>query len=280
MVASPEYVDNIVATFDRAADANRQTPGRRGSVVALTPKLPTRSMITGDIHGHRRNFNLIRRLAALDRHGRHLVLQEVCHGGPSYRQNGGCMSHTILEDVAALKVQYPERVHFILGNHELAEMTDYPIQKNRLLLNCSFGWGCSRCTGRPRRRSARRFAILVDLPVGGPTAAGNVRLSQPARGRRRRGFDPVGPRRTSPPADCWNKRTFFGCSGAATTAAERPGVCGAGGGQIPITGHEPCQEGFVAPNDLQIILDCCGDKAAYALLPVGPDSATPRLWST
>ena len=42
------------------------------------------------------------------------------------------------------------------------------------------------------------------------------------------------------------------------------------GARLLITGHEPCREGFVAPNDLQIVLDCCGDKAAYALLPVGP----------
>ena len=52
-------------------------------------------MVTGDLHGHRRNFNLIRRIAASDNiPERHLVLQEVCHGGPTYPQNGGCMSHT------------------------------------------------------------------------------------------------------------------------------------------------------------------------------------------
>ena len=78
---------------------------------------------------------------------RHLILQEVCHGGPLYAQNGGCMSHALLEDVALLKVQYPARVHFILGNHELAEMTDYPIQKNKAMLNLLFRLGLQHMYG-------------------------------------------------------------------------------------------------------------------------------------
>ena len=40
---------------------------------------------------------------------------------------------------------------------------------------------------------------------------------------------------------------------------------------ILINGHEPCYEGFIAPNDYQIILDCCGQRAAYLILPVGVD---------
>ena len=35
-----------------------------------------------------------------------------------------------------------------------------------------------------------------------------------------------------------------------------------------INGHEPCPEGFTAPNDMQMILDCCGEKACYVILPV------------
>ena len=114
----------------------------------LTKEAADEVMITGDLHGHRRNFNLIRKIAALDKHPqRHLVLQEVCHGGPLYMQNSGCMSHTLLEDVAILKNKYPDRVHFILGNHELAELTDFPIQKNKQLLNLLFRLGLQQMYG-------------------------------------------------------------------------------------------------------------------------------------
>jgi hypothetical protein len=44
------------------------------------------------------------------------------------------MSHRMLEDVARLKVRYPDRFHFILSNHELAELTEFPIMKSRKLL--------------------------------------------------------------------------------------------------------------------------------------------------
>ena len=185
MVASLQYVKNIVATFDRAADANRRMPGRQGSTITLAPELADEVMITGDMHGHRRNFNRIRRIAALAKHPRrHLVLQEICHGGPSYPGNGGCMSHTILEDTAELVAKHPEQVHLILGNHELAELTDFPIRKNNQLLNLLFRLGLRQMYG-PAEEEIRQALIRfsVDLPAGGAAVAGRARHAQPARGR-------------------------------------------------------------------------------------------------
>ena len=107
MVASIEYIEKTIATFEKAAEANLDTPGRQGNTIVLTPELAGEVMVTGDLHGHRRNFNLIRKTADLDAHPRrHLILQEVCHGGPTYPANGGCMSHAMLEDVAKLKAEY------------------------------------------------------------------------------------------------------------------------------------------------------------------------------
>ena len=273
MVASPQYVAEVIATFDQAAEANRQTPGRRGSVVAISPENASEVMITGDIHGHRRNFNLIRRVAALDRHARrHLVLQEACHGGPNYWQNGGCMSHAILEDIAAMKVAYPDRVHFLLGNHELAEMTDYPIQKNRVLLNLMFRLGLQQMYGPAAeqvREALLRFLwtcpLAVWLPHGVLVAHSLPEFSDAKE------FDASVLDRALTPADCAEHgdvfRMLWGRDYRRLNALAFTEQVGA---RLLITGHEPCREGFVAPNDLQVVLDCCGDKAAYALLPVGP----------
>src|SRR5580704_18225003 len=99
MVAEISYIEQVIKTFDAAAAANWRTPGREGNIVTLTDELADEVMITADLHGHRRNFNLIKRTADLDNHPRrHLILQEVCHGGPTYPTNGGCMSHGMLED--------------------------------------------------------------------------------------------------------------------------------------------------------------------------------------
>ena len=40
------------------------------------------------------------------------------------------------------------------------------------------------------------------------------------------------------------------------------------GAKVLISGHEPCPEGCNAPNDVQVIIDCCGERASYVILPV------------
>jgi hypothetical protein len=274
MVASLQYIENIISAFTRATEANWQTPGRKGNVVALGPSLGDEVMITGDLHGHRRNFNLIRTIAALDKHPRrHLVLQEVCHGGQVYADNGGCMSHTVLEDVARLKVRYPDRVHFILGNHELSELTDYPIQKNRQMLNVLFRLGLQHMYGAASemvRLAMMPFFQSCPLAVRMPQGV-FISHSVPEFADAR-------------PFDT----TIFTRKLEASDYAEHAGVFQLVWGRdyrqenaqafadlvdanILINGHEPCLDGYTVPNDLQIILDCCAEKASFVILPLeGP----------
>ena len=57
------------------------------------------------------------------------------------------MSHWMLAEVAELKATYPDRVHFLLSNHELAELTDYPIVKGQRMLNLMFRCGMQESFG-------------------------------------------------------------------------------------------------------------------------------------
>lgn len=236
-------------------------------------------MITGDVHGHRRNFNRIRRIAALADHPyRHLVLQEVCHGGPSYAA-GGCMSHTMLEDVASLVARHPGRVHFILGNHELAEMSDYPIQKNRQLLNVQFRLGLRHMYG-PASEEVRlayvRFLWTCPLAVRLPSGI-FVSHSLP-EGTDGQGFEPSVLLRELRREDCVEQadvfRLLWGRDYRRENAQAFMELVGA---RLLITGHEPCSEGFVVPNDAQVILDCCGPRAAYAILPVAAELSQSQI---
>ena len=105
-------------------------------------------MITADLHGHRRTSTPIQRIADLENNPRrHLVMQEVCHGGPTYPGNGGCMSHTMLEDVARLKTEYPQRVHFLLSNHELAGADGLSDPQGQKMLNLMFRMGMQEAYG-------------------------------------------------------------------------------------------------------------------------------------
>ncbi|MCG2683685.1 MAG: metallophosphoesterase [Planctomycetales bacterium] len=274
MVASHQYVENILTIIDEAAEANRQTPGRQGCTVALTGELAEEVMVTGDVHGHRRNFNSICKIAALEEHPRrHLVLQEVCHGGPAYEETGGCMSHAILEDVAALKVKFPQRVHFLLGNHEMAELSDYPIQKNRQLLNLLFRLGLQQMYGPAAddvHKAMLRFLLSCPLAVRLPWGA-FISHSLPEEADRR-GFDPAIFERELTADDCLEQSDAFRLLWGRDYRRENAkAFCELVGAKMLVTGHEPCQEGFVAPNQHQIILDCCGPAAAYVILPVGTE---------
>ena len=276
MVASIAYIENIVSTFGQASEANRNTPGREGNLVVLSPELADEVMITGDLHGHRRNFNLIKRIAALNNHPRrHLVLQEVCHGGPTYPQNGGCMSHTLLEDVAKLKVEHPERVHFLLGNHELAELTDYPIQKNKQMLNLLFRLGLQQMYG-PAADKVRQsfFPFLRSSPLGLWLPGGVFISHSVPEDVDTRPFDKTIFHRELDEGEFFERTGVFQLVWGRDYRRENArAFADLMGAKVLINGHEPCPEGFSAPNDTQIIIDCCADRACYVILP------TDRQWT-
>ncbi len=279
MIASPHDVENVVATFDRAAEANRQMPGRQGSTVVLTPELADEVMITGDVHGHRRNFDRIRQIAALDENpGRHLVIQEVCHGGPSY-PGGGCMSHTILEDVAEMVTKHPRQVHLILGNHELAELADFPICKNNQLLNMAFRIGLRQrysSASEEVRLALTRFLWSCPLALRLPQGV-LVTHSLPDRVDSQ-GFDPSVLLRDLQRGDGVDGSDVFRLVwGRDYRRQNAQAFAQLTGAKLLITGHEPCAKGFTTPNDLQIILDCCGDEGAYVILPIGTEPTQAEI---
>src|SRR4051794_38095702 len=69
----------LLTTLRRAAAAFRDTPGRKGHLVALAEC--DEVLVAGDLHGHLDNFRALLKRADLGNHPRrHFVLQEVIHG--------------------------------------------------------------------------------------------------------------------------------------------------------------------------------------------------------
>jgi hypothetical protein len=276
MVASPEYTENTIALLREAAKANADTSGRLGNVIDLGPESCDDVMLTGDLHGNRRNFNLIRRIASLEGFSRrHLVLQEVCHGGPTYLQNGGCMSHSIVEDIARLTVRYPGRVHFLLGNHELAELTDYPIQKNKQMLNIMFRMGLEQMYGRETERVREAMLdFFKTCPLAVRIRGGVFVCHSIPEGLDTRTFDQAVFSRPLDPLEFYERGDVFqlvwGRDHRPENARAFAEMVDA---RVLIHGHEPCIDGFAVPNSYQVILDCCGDRASYVVL------STDREWT-
>src|SRR3954470_10745588 len=136
----------LLSTLRRGTELLRATPGRRGGVITLETALDV--MVVGDLHGNLPFFRKILDAAALAKNPqRHLVLQELIHGPSQYPDEGGDKSHQLVDLVSALKCQYPDRVHLILGNHELSELTGRPIAKGGVALNALFRQGIDTAYG-------------------------------------------------------------------------------------------------------------------------------------
>ena len=119
--------------LNKGITANHTDRFRRGNLVRLPQEGSL--VIAGDLHGHRRNFERIVAHADLEnRPDRHLVLQEIIHGGPE-DDAGGCLSYQLLFEAVRLKVAFPDRVHFILANHDTACICNSEVMKNGKEMN-------------------------------------------------------------------------------------------------------------------------------------------------
>lgn len=140
--------DQVVETFGAAGDENRMSPMRNQQVVTLPAEGEV--WMTGDIHDHRTNFNKLITAADLANNPqRHLVLHELIHGD-HFDGSGAEDSWKMLFQAAELKCEFPNQVHFLMANHDLAQIHGEGIMKA----------GLSVC-------EAFNAAVKRDFPTGG-----------------------------------------------------------------------------------------------------------------
>lgn len=117
------------------AELNRSCRFRVGNVVNLpdTGKV----IVAGDLHGHWRNFERVQKLADLANNpDTHVVLQEIIHGGPEDNY-GGCLSFRLLFEAIRYKINFPQQVHILLGNHDTAAISNCQVLKGGKEMNRS-----------------------------------------------------------------------------------------------------------------------------------------------
>ena len=123
----------IIDLLNKAGQACNTDRFRRGNLIHLPAE--GNLIITGDIHGHRRNFERIVTFSDLANNpDRHVVLQEIIHGGPQDSE-GGCLSYKLLFDIARYKLNFPDQVHIIMGNHDTTFINDSQVMKNGKEMN-------------------------------------------------------------------------------------------------------------------------------------------------
>jgi hypothetical protein len=258
----------LLNTLRRAVLAFRETPGRKGRCVTLQDV--DEVLVAGDLHGNLENFRQLLQRADLASHPRrHLVLQEVVHG-PFLYPTGGEKSHQLLDLVAALKCQFPLQVHFLMGNHELSQHTRRLIAKDDADLNALFYQGVETAY---QERAGNMFVVYDELFAVFPFALrtpNRIFLSHSLPARSRLPDFRLEALQRDPP---WDgdllpggslHSLVWGRDMAAETAAAFLKIVDA---DLLITGHIPCDRGWDAPNERQIILDSLGCPACYCLFP-------------
>lgn len=261
--------DRMLATIRRATDLVRSTPGRTGAVVF--PPDCDDVLVAGDLHGHVPNFQVVFQKADLANHPRrHLVLQELIHGKARY-PNGADKSHQLVDLFAALKCQFPGRVHYLPGNHELAQWTDRPVGKaDETSLNEIFRLGPNAAYGAT---GPAIYAAYLDLfralPVALRTPNAVFVSHSLTPGRNIGTFDYArllaG---TFADADYQPGGLVYGMLWGRDTADRTiDDYLRKVDSDLLVSGHIPTDAGYLVPNHKQVIVDCCASPAAYILFP-------------
>lgn len=254
-------------TLRRAVQAFRTTPGRKGRLVEIDAE---DVLVGGDMHGNVENFRQLMLRADLAKNPRrHLVVQELIHG-PFRYPSGGDKSHQLLDLVCALKCQYPSRVHYLIGNHELAQATNRQVLKLDADLNEQFRLGVRLAYGT---RADEVYALYLELLAIIPFAVrtrGRMFLSHslPSAGALPE-FDPAAlEREPTREADVASGGSLYALVWGRDTREETLAMfLNKVDADVLISGHIPCETGFEQPSPRHVILDTLGSPAAYCLAP-------------
>lgn len=257
-------VDSVLESFACATEENGVDPLRVGQVVHLPAEGEV--WMTGDIHDHRRNFEkLIKHADLANNPQRHLVLHELIHGD-HYDANGAEGSWRTLYEAAKLKCDYPAQVHFLLANHDLAQIHGEGIMKSGISVCEAFNAGVKR--DFPQGGTNVTVAItefLLSLPLAIRTATGLLFSHSLPRDDQMEAFDytvfdrpltgPDYKRRVGPVYQLiWGRHVT---PEWAAWFADRVGA------NVLVTGHQPQEMGYAVNGERHLIIASDHNHGVY-----------------
>jgi hypothetical protein len=259
--------DRVIEAFNIATEENEIGPLRTFNLVTLPQD--GELWISGDIHDHRRNFEKFVQAADLDANPRrHVIFQELIHGD-RFDADGAEGSWEILFRAAELKCDYPGQVHFLLANHDLAQIHGEGIMKAGLSVCEAFSKGVKHVFNSQADHveiAIKQF--LLSLPLAVATPNGIFCCHSLPIDSQVEGFDynvfsrplagPDYARRIGPVYQLiWGRHM----SGEAASAfADRVNA------RIVITGHQPQEAGYFVNGPRHLII--ASDHNQGTFLPI------------
>jgi serine/threonine-protein phosphatase PP1 catalytic subunit len=252
--------------LNKGIRANQTDKFRRGNLVCL-PQAGS-LIVTGDVHGHRRNFERILAFADLADHpDRHLIFQEIIHGGPE-DEAGGCLSYQLLFDVIRLKLRFSDQVHLVMGNHDTATICSAEVMKNGKEMNRAMASALDRefrQSGPDVRLAIRQFLFSQPLAV---RCSNRLWISHSLPGDRSLdAFDPTLFERELQIADCERPGSAYLLTwGRRHSQPTLDRLAKTLDVDVFILGHQPQTHGWCKAGENLIILAC--DHNHGCLLPI------------
>ncbi len=247
--------DQAIEVFGSATDENQHSAKRAYQIVRLPETGEV--WVTGDVHDHQRNFDKL--VAAADLRAnpqRHLVVHELIHGD-RYDVNGADGSWHLLYRAAELKCDYPHQVHFLLANHDLAQIHGEGIMKAGMSVCEAFNKGIRRDFGqRAGPVNAAITEFLLSFPLAVQTHNGLFVCHSLPADDQIAGFDYSVFDRELTAMD-YRRRTgpaYQLIWGRNITAAGAANFADKVGAQILITGHQPQESGYFINGDRHLII--------------------------
>ncbi len=247
--------EQVMEALGCATDENQISALRDQQVIHLPAEGEV--WMTGDIHDHRRNFDKLIRAADLGNHPeRHLVLHELIHGD-HFDANGAEESWITLVRAAELKCDFPSQVHFLLANHDLAQIHGEGIMKAGLSVCEAFNAGVKRDFGSSAATVTAAIAeFLLSLPLAIRTPGGLFFCHSLPTDAQMESFDftvfnrpltgPDYARRVGP--------VYQLIWGRNVTPSGVDRFADAVGAQIIVTGHQPQESGYLVNGPRHLIL--------------------------
>ena len=119
---------DYISTLSQAAEINKSNPHRHGNLIEL--HAPGKVIMTGDIHGNEKNLDRIIGYCKLDNNPHsHLVIHELIHD-PTHSNPYECHSYSTIYHAAKLLIKYPGQVHYLMGNHMMAQIIEEEVIKS------------------------------------------------------------------------------------------------------------------------------------------------------
>lgn len=270
--------DQVIETFGTATEENQISSLREHQVVNLPADGEV--WIAGDIHDHTRNFEKFLKAADLSNNPqRHVVLQELIHGD-KIDASGAEGSWEILYRAAELKCDYAGQVHFLLANHDLAQIHGEGIMKGGVGVCEAFNAGVKRDFGdRHAVVTVALAEFLLSLPLAVRAPNGLFMCHSLPTDEQLKSFDysifnrplsgPDYKRRTGPVYQLvWGRKT------SPAGIAEFADKVGA---KLLIAGHQPQESGYAVVGDRLLIIASDHNQGVFVTADLSADYDMDRL---